>query len=187
MPDTIRSFIAFEIDNASVLERISTIQKLLSELNVDVRLVKPENIHITLRFLGNIKINTIKDIFEFMKNVQFTPFDVNIDGIGVFPNLRYPRVIWAGITQGTNQLSSISMQLNKQLRTKGFISDSRSFSPHITFARIKSGKNKSEISKYINEYINFKFGIVRAECLVLKKSELTPKGAIYSTIKSYCP
>jgi 2'-5' RNA ligase len=122
-----------------------------------------------------------------MKNVQFFPFDVNINGIGVFPNLRYPRVIWAGITKGSNQLSSISMQLNKQLHNIGFTSDSRSFSPHITFARIKSGKIKSEISNYLKKYVNYKFGIIRAECLVLKKSDLTPKGAIYSTLKSYCP
>jgi 2'-5' RNA ligase len=187
MPETIRSFIAFDIGNESVLKRTTDIQALLAKAGADLKLVEPENIHITLRFLGNITLPTVEKIFEEMKKVQFTPFDVKIHGIGAFPNLRYPRVLWVGITEGADQLRSIFNQLEPRLRSLGFAPDSKGFSPHLTIARVKSGRNKTELAKFVAENANYEFGIIRAECLKLKKSDLTPRGPIYSTLKEFCP
>lgn len=187
MAETIRSFIAFEIDNESVLGEIMETQKLLVKTGADLKLVEPKNIHVTVRFLGNITSNMVGKIFGAMKNVPFMPFDIKIQGVGAFPNTRYARVVWAGITEGTDQLKSIFNQLEIHLRSLGFAPDPKGFNPHLTIARVKSGRNKADLEEFIAENANFKFGIINAECLRLKRSDLTPKGPIYSTLEEYCP
>jgi 2'-5' RNA ligase len=186
MPEMIRSFIAFDIDSESVLKRITDAQNLLTKTGADLKLIEPKNIHITVRFLGNITSNMVEKIHEEMKKVQFITFDAKIHGIGAFPNLRYPRVLWAGITQGADQLRSIFNQLEPGIRSLGFTPDPKGFSPHLTIVRVKSGRNKAELSKCITENANYEFGIVKAQCLRLKRSDLTPKGPIYSTLKEFC-
>ncbi|MDW8023001.1 MAG: RNA 2',3'-cyclic phosphodiesterase [Nitrososphaerota archaeon] len=187
MPETIRSFIAFDIENAQVLEKIMHIQKILAGTGADLKLVEPENIHITLRFLGNISQTMVDKIYEEMRKVKFTAFNVKIQGVGAFPNIRYPRVLWAGITQGADQLRSIFSQLEPNLRRLGFTPDPKGFSPHLTIARVRSGRNKAELAKRLEENLNFEFGVVRADCLRLKKSDLKPKGPTYSTLREFCP
>jgi 2'-5' RNA ligase len=183
----IRSFIAFDIDSESVLRRITEVQVMLTKTGADVKLVEPKNIHMTLRFLGNITSGTVEKIFEEMKKVQFVPFDVRLHGVGAFPNPRYPRVVWAGITQGADQLRSIFEQLEPKLLRLGFAPDPKGFSPHLTIARVRSGRNRVELAEYLSENENFEFGVVRANCLRLKRSDLTPRGPIYSTLKEFCP
>jgi 2'-5' RNA ligase len=187
MPEVIRSFIAFDVNDESVWKRMADTQNLLVGTRADLKLVKPQNIHVTLRFLGNITPNTVEKIFEEMKKVQFTPFDVRINGLGAFPHLRYPRVVWAGITEGADQLRNVFSQLEPRLRSLGFAPDTKGFSPHLTIARVKSGRNKAELVKFINENAGYEFGVIKADCLKLKRSELTPKGPIYSTLKEFCP
>ena len=187
MSESIRSFIAFDMDNELILNKITDVQNLLVKTGADLKLVEPKNIHITLRFLGNITWNMVEKIHEEMKKVQFTTFDAKIHGVGVFPNLHYPRVLWAGITQGADRLRSIFNQLELSLRRLGFAPDSKGFSPHLTIARVKSGRNKAELGRCVTENVNYEFGIVRAQCLRLKRSDLTPRGPIYSTLKEFCP
>ncbi|MGQ9507302.1 MAG: RNA 2',3'-cyclic phosphodiesterase [Candidatus Bathycorpusculaceae bacterium] len=187
MPEMIRSFIAFDMDGESVLKRIVDVQNLLIKTGADLKLVEPRNIHITVRFLGNITLPMAEKIHEEMKKVKFTSFEVKIQGIGAFPNLRYPRVVWAGIREGAEQLRSIFNQLEPRLRSLGFAPDPKGFSPHLTIARVKSGRNKAELVKCLADNANYEFGVVHAECLRLKRSDLTPKGPIYSTLKEFCP
>ncbi|MDH5483057.1 MAG: RNA 2',3'-cyclic phosphodiesterase [Candidatus Bathyarchaeota archaeon] len=187
MAEAIRSFIAFDMDGESVLKKITQMQNLLANSGADLKLVEPKNIHITIRFLGNIKPTTVENIFEEMKKVQFIPFNVKISGVGAFPKLNYPRVLWVGITEGAYQLKSVFSQLEPHLRSLGFAPDSKGFSPHLTIARVKSGRNKPALIKCLTENANCEFGTIRAECLRLKRSDLTPKGPIYSTLKEFCP
>ncbi|MCW4008216.1 MAG: RNA 2',3'-cyclic phosphodiesterase [Candidatus Bathyarchaeota archaeon] len=187
MSESVRSFIAFDIESDAVLRRVAAAQSLLAQTGADLKLVEPKNIHITLRFLGNITPSMIEKIFEEMKRIQFTPFNVQIKGIGAFPDLRYPRVVWAGITEGADQLKSIFSQLEPRLRGLGFAPDSKGFSPHLTIARVRSGRNKAQLARFIIENASYDFGSVAANCLRLKKSDLTPKGPIYSTLKEVCP
>jgi 2'-5' RNA ligase len=183
----IRSFIAFDIDSESVLKRMTEVQTMLTKTGADLKLVEPKNIHMTLRFLGNITPSTVEKIFEEMKKVQFTPFDVRLHGVGAFPNPRYPRVVWAGITQGADQLRSIFEQLEPKLLGLGFAPDPKGFSPHLTIARVRSGRNRVELAKCLSENENCEFGVIDAKCLKLKRSDLTPRGPIYSTLKEFCP
>lgn len=187
MQEPIRSFLAFDIDNESVMKKLAEMQSMLLKTDPDLKVVEPKNIHITIRFLGNITPSTVEKIFEEMKKVQFTVFNVKICGVGAFPHARNPRVLWAGITEGAEQLRDIFNQIEPRLLSLGFTPDPKGFSPHLTIARVRSGRNKAELDKFMSEKGNYEFGVVRAACLRLKKSDLTPKGPIYSTLKEFCP
>ena len=187
MSEPIRSFLAFDIESDTVLNRLAAAQNLLVQTDADLKLVEPQNIHITVRFLGNITPAMVEKIFEEMKQVQFVPFNVQIKGLGAFPDLRYPRVVWAGITEGADQLKNVFSQLEPRLRGLGFTPDHKGFSPHLTIARVRSGRNKAQLAEFITENANYDFGTIKAQCLRLKKSDLTPKGPIYSTLKDFCP
>ncbi|MEM2098377.1 MAG: RNA 2',3'-cyclic phosphodiesterase [Candidatus Bathyarchaeia archaeon] len=186
MPGTIRSFIAIDIENAETKRKIAAVQQLLTKTGAELKLVETQNIHITLRFLGDITPPMIEKIFMEMQKIQFTPFTIHIKGIGAFPDTRYPRIVWAGITEGTNQLKNIFNQLEPRLHTLGIQPDQKGFSPHLTIARVKSGKNRAQLAEIITKNANYEFGTIEANCLRLKKSELTPKGPLYATLREYC-
>jgi 2'-5' RNA ligase len=185
--ESVRSFLAFDIDSDIVRKKLTDVQTLLVKTGADLKPVEPENIHITMRFLGNVSESTVQKIFDSMQKLNFVPFDVKIHGVGAFPDVRYPRVVWAGITEGANDLRQIFSQFEPHLQALGFSPDPKGFSPHLTIARVRSGKNKAELAKLLTDNKDFRFGIVRAKCFRLKKSELTPRGPIYSTLKEFCP
>jgi 2'-5' RNA ligase len=187
MAESIRSFIAFDIKSHHVLDRLASLQGLLAQTGADLKLVEPQNIHVTVRFLGNITIAKAEKIFEEMKEVDFTPFNILIKGLGAFPNPRYSRVIWAGLVNGVEELRSVFSQLEKRLRGLGFAPDSRGFNPHLTIARVRSGRNKARLADFIVENANYEFGSIKADCLLLKKSVLTAQGPIYSILREFCP
>ncbi len=187
LSESIRSFIAFDIDSDSVLKKLGDMQFILARTGADLKSVEPKNIHITLRFLGNIRPETVDKIHEILKTIQFASFNINICGIGAFPSVKYPRVVWAGIREGSTELRGIFEQLEPQLRTLGFAADSRGFSPHLTIARVRSARNKADLAQCIQENAEFAFGSIRGECLRLKSSDLTPKGPIYATLREFCP
>ena len=183
LSEKIRSFIAFDIDNELVIRRFSEVQGILTNTGADLKLVKPQNIHITMRFLGNISPRMVDPIHKEMNEVPFTPFDVDIRGLGAFPNLRHVRVVWAGIRKGAEELRNVFEQLEPRLRRLGFKPDRRGFSPHLTLVRVRTGRHKTELIRSIEDLANYEFGIVKADSLKLKKSVLMPRGPIYSTLR----
>ena len=184
--ELIRSFIAFDIEDHNTLRNFSTVQNMLLDIGANLKLVKPENIHITVRFLGDISLGQVDEIHREMEKVDFKPFDVEIKGLGAFPNLRRINVVWAGIRRGANELRQTFYQLEPSLQRLGFKPDTKGFSPHLTIARVKTSRNKAELARCLNENENHEFGLVRAECLRLKKSVLTSQGPIYSVLRETC-
>jgi len=187
MAESIRSFLAFDIENAEVIEKMESAQGLLVQTGADLRLVQPRNIHLTIRFLGYVPPQLVERVFDEMKNVQFTPFEVRIAGVGAFPDLRYPRVVWAGITSGADQLKDVFNQLEPRLQELGFTPDPKGFSPHLTIARVRSGRNRHQLAEAVAKNADYNFGTVQAQCLRLKRSILSSKGPTYSTLKEVCP
>lgn len=187
MSEQIRSFIAFDIESEAVRTKLANAQKLLIQTGADLKLVETQNIHITMRFLGNISPGMVENVFEEMRKTQFTSFNVQIKGLGVFPDLRYPRVVWAGITEGADQLRNVFSQLEPRLRGLGFAPDPKGFSAHLTIARVRSGRNKAQLAEFVSENAARDFGTIKAECLRLKKSSLSPQGPTYSTLREFCP
>lgn len=187
MSEFVRSFLAFDLESFDVKKKLFDIQNLAVQTGADLKPVETENIHITIRFLGDITLNMADKIFLEMEKIQFEPFIVEFKGLGVFPNPIYPRVIWAGIAQGAEHLQNIASQIEPRLQNLGFQPDPKGFSPHLTIARVRSARNKAQLGEFITKEEKYDFGSITAECLRLKRSELTPNGPIYSTMKEYCP
>jgi len=183
LSEIIRSFLAFDIDDEEVLRRLAEVQGLLTNTGADLKQVKLQNIHLTIRFLGDVSLSMVEAIYEEMKQISFTPFDITLRGLGAFPRLSRPRVVWVGIKKGVDELVSIFEQLEPRLRGLGFKPDTKGFSPHMTIARVRSSRNKVQLGKVVRELKSRNFGIIRAECLRLKKSVLTPRGPIYTTFR----
>ena len=125
-------------------------------------------------------------IYEEMKQISLVPFTVELACLGAFLKLNYPRVVWAGIRKGADELANVFEQLEPRLRGLGFTPDNKGFSPHLTIARVRTGRNKARLAELIHELADYEFGTVKAECLKLKKSDLTPRGPIYTTLKEVC-
>jgi RNA 2',3'-cyclic 3'-phosphodiesterase len=187
MSEQIRSFIAFDIQNEGILNRIAATQKLLMQTNADLKLVEPKNIHITVRFLGPMNPDMVDKVYDAMKKVKFVPFTIQLQGLGVFPTVNYPRVVWAGITLGAEQLRSIFEQIEPMLHDLGFAPEPEGFNAHLTIARVRSGANKQRLVDFVNRQSGYEFGNIKASCLRLKRSQLLPMGPTYTTLKEYCP
>lgn len=135
-----------------------------------------------MRFLGEISTETVEKVIEQMKEIKSQSFDIEFKGIGTFPNIKNPRVIWIGIKKGSIELKEIYAQLEPRLRKIGFNPDKKGFSPHLTIARVRSGRNRKTLTDTLGHMELHEIGIIRAEILKLKKSTLTPSGPIYSTM-----
>ncbi|MEM2092260.1 MAG: RNA 2',3'-cyclic phosphodiesterase [Candidatus Bathyarchaeia archaeon] len=184
--ELVRSFISFDVEDEGVMRELTRVQSILLETGADLKVVEPRNIHVTIRFLGEIPLTMIDRVYGEMSKIVFSPFDIEIRGLGAFPNIRHINVIWAGIRRGLNELRNIYYQLEPGLQKLGLRPDDKGFSPHITIARVKTGRKRDELAKLIKEFENHEFGIIKARCLRLKRSVLTPHGPIYSTLREVC-
>ncbi len=172
-----RVFVAIEISNEDV---INSIEKFQSQMKIKAKPVESKNCHFTLQFLGEISEEMIPKIELVLKKIEFSSFQVNLRGIGAFPNAKLSRVIWIGTdSDGGNKLIELSEKVEKALNPLGFFSD-KPFKPHITVFRIK--KKIGDISEELEKYKMIDFGIERVISIKLKKSELTPNGPIYSDL-----
>lgn len=183
MKNEIRAFIGLEISSGIRRELVS-IQKNLHKLQGDIAWVKCDNLHLSIRFLGNITPEQIKDIEKISAKVarELKIFPLSLGALGVFPNIYSPKVIWAGISSGYNQVTKLHTLIDKELTSINFKTADRHFHPHITLARIKSIKNKSKLSDFIDT-IKLRSRCVDIKKLTLYKSKLDPKGAIYTKIQ----
>ncbi len=179
----IRTFIAVEINNDEVLRRLSMVRDALLESGADLKPVATENMHITLRFIGEIPPATVQRLCSSLEqDMRFNAFKVNISGLGVFPNIRRPRVIWAGVTDGMDELIQLHSSVEKTVSRLGLPREKEKYIPHVTLARVKSGRNIARLVKIIEQYIDTVFGVIIVDHISVKRSILTPKGPIYSTI-----
>jgi 2'-5' RNA ligase len=178
----LRCFIAIEISE-SIKKCISELIDILKKQNVDVKWVTHENLHLTLKFLGNTPEILLPKIRESLINIvlSYEPFYIKIYTVGVFPNKRYPRVIWVGI-EDSSILNKLKKDIEDSMVLLGYQKEEKEFKPHLTFGRVRSKKG---ILNLINELDNFKerdFGYVNVKSIKLMRSDLKPKGAEYSCL-----
>lgn len=177
-----RCFIAIELSD-KVTSLLCEIEERLKKSKANIKWVKPENIHLTLKFLGNIKEENADEISQKMKKAckKYKPFTIEVTGIGIFPNLRAPRVIWAGILEN-NTLQQIQESIDLEMMSLGFEREKRKFKPHLTLGRFRSGTGKEGILEEIKTHEKNSFGTVHAQSISLMKSELHPEGARHTKI-----
>jgi 2'-5' RNA ligase len=177
---TIRSFIAIEL-NKDIQESLAKIQSQLRAARADVKWVKPENIHLTLKFLGNIDIDLItkiNGIFEELgKKYQSFPADLNT--LGAFPKIKNPRVIWFGMQKGKDEVIVIVKELEEQLAKIGIAKEEKEFHPHVTLGRLRSPYNRASLVEALEKNSKVPTLNFTVDKIVLFKSTLTPKGPIY--------
>lgn len=180
----IRSFLAIELPKTT-LERIAQLQAELKESRVDVRWVRPENIHLTLKFFGNIEESRIDGIVGTVAECtrSCAPFPLQVRGMGAFPHLKDPRVVWVGLVDERNVLSSLQKEIERRLEGLGFPSEGRSFQPHLTVGRLKSSRGKDELIWRIEKHTDEAFGTFQVERVVLFRSDLRPAGPVYTALR----
>lgn len=174
-----RCFLAVEIPE-EVREELARIQKQLPEAKF--KLVEPENLHLTLKFLGELSDFQVNQVKEALNKVTFKKFKASLGMLGVFPSSSFVRVIWVSM-EPSAKVKELHEQVDSVLEKEKFRRD-REFESHITLARVKFIKNKEEFSKKLKE-IRIKPLEFSTESFVLRKSELTSQGPIYKTIKEY--
>lgn len=177
-----RLFIAIDIPE-DVRRAITEVIHILKGLKSDIKWVKPENIHITLKFLGEVEEERVEKIKEKLDSLSkwHTTFELKAVGTGVFPDFSRPRVLWIGI-KSDERLQSLYQDVNSELETLGFERENRSFKPHLTIGRVRSRSDIKETLKILRGFSSRDFGKISVKEILLMKSTLKPTGAEYEKI-----
>ena len=183
MGEKLRAFIAISLPEP-VLQGIVTAQETLKRSGLKIRWVRKEGIHLTLKFLGDIDRDSVEKISEAMERAtgSFSPFTLWADGIGVFPNLRRPRVAWVGLSGDIEILRALQRDLESQLSGLGFPKEKRPFKGHLTLGRVKGRLDGIKLQEALEDLGDFRTESFTAQSLVLFQSELRPDGAVYSRV-----
>lgn len=177
-----RAFIAAEL-NEEIKERLRSLQDGLKEARADVKWVEPGNIHLTLKFLGEVEENKIPGITRALNELcpGIRPFNIALSGLGAFPGLRFPRVVWIGLKDGNEQLTALANLIENSLTALKLPKEKRGFSAHCTLGRVRSGVNTGLLAKKISEIPcpEFRQDI---KSISLFKSTLGRAGAVYEKL-----
>jgi len=182
----VRLFVAVEIEDPATLTNIIKFRDsvLSCSSNRGFKGVEDENIHITIRFIGEVPDPFVKDVLKCLGMIADIPkFSVRVKGVGAFPSISRPRVVWVGISDGINYLRKIRDTLEPCLRSYAK-PDHVEFRPHITVARVKGKFNKACLAEVMRAYEDFEFGSFTVSKVVLKRSILRPQGPLYIDVRS---
>ncbi len=185
--DRIRSFIAIELSEEARKGLARLENELVRNEESFIKWGRPESIHLTLKFLGSIPVRRVEEISNAVEMaVQgVPPFHLEISGLGAFPNLRQPRVLWVGIRGETDMLLRLQQNVDSQLASLGFAKEERPFVPHLTLARLRQEASPEKRRHFgeLVESIGFKTSYaIDVNTLCLMRSQLTPEGAIYTRL-----
>ena len=186
-PEQLRLFVAVTLP-AEAREAIARLIHALRAADLTgVRLVDPDGVHLTLKFLGNVDRSRVSVLTDALDAVGegAAPFALQLSGVGVFPNPRSPRVLWAGVSGDTESLTALARRIDEACSTLGFSRERRPFSPHLTLARVRESASAHErqhsatIIKDIGLAPTQPFSV---QAFHLVRSTLTPSGPIYETV-----
>lgn len=148
--------------------------------------VKPQNLHITFQFIGEVEEGKVLDIIKAMQETaqRQKPIDIVYKSLGVFPNLDKARVLWIGVSQGHEELKALSRNIIRANRRVGIKEEGKPFYPHVTICRIKEFE-KRKLKEMLRQYENVTFGTDRVDKIAVIKSSLTQVGPIYTVIEEF--
>ena len=185
----VRSFIAIPVPRSGieVLER--AVKRLDSEIGGQVRWVRPRGIHLTLKFMGDIPASTLERVLEALPQVtaSFSLFEILMSGLGVFPNPRRPRVLWAGLDGDLATLSALQIAVDQAVEKLGLPKDDRPFSPHLTLGRVRRDTNEEQSRKIGYLMTNTRLQAPPSwtvETVDLMRTELDPTGSRHYLVGS---
>jgi len=186
--EKIRTFIAIELDE----NLKNCLTKLQEQLKGEapqgsVRWVRPEGIHLTLKFLGDVPANRIGEITQALqKSCQgFAPFFLSCSGLGCFPDLKHPNVVWVGVQEETGTLAQLQKAIEENLASLGYPAEKRPFSPHLTIGRVQKRVGASDL-RQLGELVGASergvSGRMEVRSVSLMRSDLRPDGAVYTRL-----
>jgi len=177
-----RLFIALPLTR-QVEDELGRLKILLEQKGGQVKWVAPKNIHLTVRFLGDTDERLVPQIIEKMDAVsaRFQPVDTVIDGLGGFPTISRPRVIWVGIGREVETLSELAAQMERGMQQLGFEREKKGFKSHLTLGRVRRPQGLDQLVDFLKEY-RLEPIPIQFDRLCLFKSTLTPSGPIYERL-----
>jgi len=183
--EELRVFVALEVPRESVITEMISVQDELRKTQADLKIVTRENLHFTVKFLGEISEWQAREADKRLKSLDLNHPAVTIEGVGAFPSLGHPSVIWAGVAPADRgKIVPIAERVIAELRGIGE-EDSRPFQPHITLARVRSAAKRETLVSFLRLNATHKFGSAELTHLKLKSSELTPRGPVYADVGVY--
>jgi 2'-5' RNA ligase len=180
-----RCFIAIDI-NEKVKTAILELQRIFKGCNADIRWIKPENIHLTLKFLGNVEEDMLDKIRTKLEDIclRYKGFGLEAKGIGLFPDKRRPRVIWVDVN-GNGNLRGLQSDIEGAMATMGFKKEERAFTPHLTIGRFRSRTGIDALYDKMQLYRDESFGVIDVRSVLLMESRLRPAGAEYRRVAEF--
>lgn len=172
------------------LKTLSTAQSLIDKFGVPsahVRWVHAKNLHISLKFLGDVEAQTIPSLCAKAKEAVsgFGEMSLSIEGMGLFPNNTKPRVVWFGIKGATKQFARLESRLSENIECLGFPAAERPFTPHLTIGRVKSASARGELIRLVHNNHDLKVGEAPVKVIHIYESRLGPGGSVYTKVESF--
>jgi len=186
MSNTIRTFIAIDI-NPAIRKALQQLQDDLKQCDCRIKWIQPDNIHLTLKFLGDVKLKKIDDVNQALEDLaqNIKPFETELTETGAFPSIDRPQILWAGLKDDQQQIADLAASLENKLGMIGFKKEQKKFSPHITIGRIRTPRNLKALSQELSGY-SLPTGISQSiQEVILVKSTLTSTGPIYEKLKTF--
>jgi 2'-5' RNA ligase len=179
-----RIFIAVELSE-SIRTTIVQIQDKLRGTEDKIKWVDPSLIHLTLKFLGEVRKERVGAIIEVTQKIaqKFSPFFMEVKGVGVFPGLSSPRVIWLGVGSGSTNLQKLNSELENHLAKDGFSKEKKKWTPHLTLGRVKSLVEPQKLSNLILGEKEIVAGEMQVREISVIESHLAPRGPIYNVLE----
>ncbi|HUH66537.1 MAG TPA: RNA 2',3'-cyclic phosphodiesterase [Syntrophales bacterium] len=184
---SLRAFLAVD-PPSNIYDEIVRIQERLKKaIKGDVRWVRPEGIHLTLKFFGWIYESDIANISQVVKDkaANMRPLSLHVRRLGVFPTATRPRVLWLGIDGDTEPLIRLQKEIDDGLLNYGFGKEDRPFKPHLTLSRIKDPKGITGLVEAMKKNEDYTAGSFTVDGLTLFKSDLKPTGAVYTKLVNF--
>jgi RNA 2',3'-cyclic 3'-phosphodiesterase len=179
-----RLFVALKIPT-EVRKNLAALVRSLREISPQTRWVRPENLHVTLKFIGEVSAEKVAAVRAALSGMRFQrPAALEFCGFGFFPNEKHPRVFWAGIEASPN-LKTLAADIDAATEKLGIPREKRPFSPHLTLARFEPPRLPEKLRAAIQENAGCKFGSLNADEFHLIESRLKPSGAEYTTVESF--
>ncbi|GAB5403833.1 MAG: hypothetical protein Aurels2KO_20640 [Aureliella sp.] len=179
-----RCFVALQVEKAAKGELSALIRKLSRQFGDQVRWMDPEQLHLTLRFIGNLDSQELLEVCAQLRRVRsgVTHVSAPLSGLGVFPEAGPPRVVWAGIDDGAGEVGTIHKQLNESLEGIGFVSEKRAYNPHITLGRALNHTDVPELLRALEQHGDTLSQILEAGSMGLYASQKSVRNVQYACL-----
>ena len=181
----VRTFVAITL-HGSLHNTLSEIVSKLSSANAKVKWVKPENVHLTLKFLGNVEEERLPEVFSACERAAegVSPIDLEMRALGCFPDTKSPRIVWLGIERGVEAVKRLQERVENEFTAVGFSREEKAFKAHLTIGRVKGKQGMSRLCRLLEEERNIFVGVMHAEKISVMKSKTLPAGPVYSEMKA---